>query len=113
MTLRAMHIEKMLWGVSGDWLDGSGWTTALTTSGISSSGKAQSFISVHYICRTRYTHQVSVAALYILMMKVYDHCVYKVTIDDACDHSAVPFQEWLKQLCTVQPKQVNGSSPWS
>ena len=90
VTLGAMHTEKMLWGVSGDWLDGSGWTTALTNSGISSSGKAQSFISVHH-CRTRYIHQVSVAALYMLMMKAYDHCVDKGTNNDAGDHSALPF----------------------
>ena len=63
VTLGAMHTEKMLWGVSGDWLDGSGWVTALTNSGIASSGKAQSFIGVHHICRTRYMHQVSVAAI--------------------------------------------------
>lgn len=30
VTLGSMYIEKMLWSVSGDWLDGSGWTTALT-----------------------------------------------------------------------------------
>ena len=63
VTLGAMHTEKMLWGVSGDWLDGSGWVTALTNSGIASSGKAQSFIGVHHICRTRYMHQVTVAAI--------------------------------------------------
>ena len=56
VTLGAMHTEKMLWGFSGDWLDGSGWITALTNSGISTSGKAQSFISVHHLCRTRYMH---------------------------------------------------------
>ena len=54
---------KMLWSVFGDWLDGSGWTTALTNSDISTSGKVQSFIGVHYICRSRYLHQVSVATL--------------------------------------------------
>ena len=51
VTLGAMHTEKMLWGVSGEWLGGSGWITELTYSGISTSGKAQSFISVHHICR--------------------------------------------------------------
>ena len=45
LTLGAMHTEKMLWGVSGDWLDGSEWITSLTFSGISTSGIAQSFIS--------------------------------------------------------------------
>ena len=64
----------MLRNVSGDWLDNSGWTTALTNSGITTSGKAQSFIGVYHICRTRYIHQVSVA-LYVLMCKAYTNYV--------------------------------------
>ena len=40
VTVGALHIEQMLWGVSGDWLDGSGWTTVLTNSCISTSNKA-------------------------------------------------------------------------
>ena len=71
VTLGAMHTEKMLWAVSGDWLDGSCWVTALTNSSIVSSGKAQSFIGVNHICRTRYMHQVYAAALYALLTKAY------------------------------------------
>ena len=91
-------------GVSSDWLDGSGWLTALTNSGISTSGKAQSFISVHRICRTRYMHQVSVAALYMLMRKAYDQYVERTTNNDNCDLVTLPFDVWLKQLCVEQPQ---------
>lgn len=106
VTLGPMHTEKMLWSVSGDWLNGSGWTTALTNSGISTSGKAQSFIGVHHICRTRYIHQVSVAALYILMKKAYDQFIEKVTNDDSELNYLIskPFDEWLKELCASQPQ---------
>ena len=38
------------------------------------------------------------------MMKAYDYCVDKGANNVAGDHSALPFQEWLKQLCTVQPQ---------
>ena len=101
-----MHTEKMLWSVSGDWLDGSGWTTALINSGISTSGKAQAFISVHHICRTRYMHQVSVAALYVLMKKAYDKYMEKATNDndEPSDLIPQPFDEWLKTLCASQPQ---------
>lgn len=106
VTLGAMHTEKMLWNVSGDWLDGSGWTTAITNSGISTSGKAQSFISVHHICRTRYMHQVSVAALYVLMNVAYDKYVDKLKSEDNDNGDLIllPQEEWLKQLCTSQPQ---------
>ena len=106
VILGPMHIEKMLWSLSGDWLDGSGWTTALTNSGISTSGKAQSFIGVHHICRTRYIHQVSVAALYVLIKKAYDQYVQRATNDNNEPNSLIPltFDEWLKHLCTSQPQ---------
>ena len=69
------NAQKMLCGVSGDWLDGSGWITALTNSGILTSGKAQFFISIHHICTIRYTQQIPIAAFYMLMRKAYDHYV--------------------------------------
>ena len=72
VTLGAMHTEKMLWGASGNWLDDSGWTTALVNSGVTTSGRAQGFIGVHHICRTRYIHQVSVSAIYILLLKAHE-----------------------------------------
>ena len=104
VTLGAIHTEKMLWGVSGDWLDCSGWITALTNSGTSTSGKAQSFISVQNICRTGYMHQVSVAAFYMLMRKAYDQYVERTTNNDNGDLVTLPFDVWLKQLCVEQPQ---------
>jgi len=61
IMLGAMHIEKMLWEVNGTWFHGSGWTTAITNSGVASSGVAESFIGVSHIARTRYMHQVSLS----------------------------------------------------
>ena len=101
VTLGAMHTEKMLWSVSGDWLDGSGWVSAITNSGVATSGKAQSFIGVHHICRTRYIHQVSVAALYSLLTKAYESHV-NLSINDEC--AALPFQTWLVNLRRDQPQ---------
>ena len=104
VTLGTMHTETMLWGVSGDWLDGSGWIKALTNSGISTSGKAQSFISVHHICRTRYMHQASVATLYMLMRKAYDQYVERTTNNYNGGLFTLSFDVWLKQLCVEQPQ---------
>ena len=106
VILGPMHTEKMLWSVSGDWLDCSGWTTALTNSGISTSGKANSFIGVHHICRTRYMHQVSVAALYSLMKNAYNNYVEKVATDDNGQNQNIPLScdDWIKELCTSQPQ---------
>ena len=50
--LGAMHTEKMLNDCLGDWLDGSGWTSLLTSSGVVSGGVAQSFDNVSHLTRT-------------------------------------------------------------
>ena len=67
--LGVMHTEKMLWSVSGDWLECSGWTTVVTNS-----TTTDSFLSTSHICKTRYMHTVSVAAIYLLEVKAYKQC---------------------------------------
>ena len=64
-------------------------------------GKAQSFIGVHHICRTRYIHQVSVAALYSLLTKAYESHVHQAMIHMV---AALPFQIWLAKLRKDQPQ---------
>ena len=64
-------------------------------------GKAQSFIGVHHICRTRYIHQVSVAALYSLLTKAYESHVHQAVIHMG---AALPFQIWLAKLRKDQPQ---------
>lgn len=110
VMLGAMHIEKMLWTVSGDWLDGSGWTTAITNSCVATSGTAQSLIGASHICRTRYVHQVSVTALYTLLRKAYHK--YIQSMQDESTASTQPadvtaqctLQEWIQQKRASQPQ---------
>ncbi|KAK3741022.1 hypothetical protein RRG08_005712 [Elysia crispata] len=64
-----MHTEKMVLEMLGDWLEGSGWATALTNSGIASSGVAESFIGVSHLTRTRYYHQVTALALILFFFE--------------------------------------------
>ena len=71
VMLGALHIEKMLYEILGDWLEGSGWTTLLSVSGVASSGVADSSIKVTHLTRTRYMHQVTALALYKLLREAY------------------------------------------
>jgi len=48
-----LHIEMALWNTLGDILDSSGWTTALTESGVTSSGIAESLLRAAHLTRTR------------------------------------------------------------
>ena len=58
-----LHIEMAMWKTFGDYLEGSGWTNALTQAGIASSGTANAFLEVSHLTRTRHAHQVSAVAL--------------------------------------------------
>ena len=79
VMLGAMHTEKMVLEMLGNWLEGSGWTTALTNSGITSSGVAESFNGVSHLTRTRYFHQVTALALYTIFLRAYDEHLASTT----------------------------------
>ena len=52
-----------IWNTFGDYLEASGWATALIQVDIASSGVADSFLKASHLTRTRHAHQVSVLAL--------------------------------------------------
>ena len=89
----ALHTENMLWSVSGDSLCESGWTTVVTNSGVSTSGTAESYIGASHICRTRYVHTVSVAAIYLIQRRAYNEYV------DINPGEIMSFEVWLTNLC--------------
>lgn len=58
-----LHIEMALWTTIGQFLDGSGWTTALCDAGVATSGTADSFLKASHLTRTRHSHQVTAMTL--------------------------------------------------
>lgn len=67
VKLGALHAEKILYEVLGDWLEGSGWTSLLSVSGVASSGVADSLIKLKHPTCTCYMHQATALALYSLL----------------------------------------------
>ena len=63
--------------VLGNWLEDSGWTSALVQANIASPGVVNSFVKGSNVKRTRRAHQVTAAALYSLLTQAYDD--YKQT----------------------------------
>ena len=55
-----------------NWLEDSGWTSALTQGDIASSGRADTFIKAIHVTKTRHTHEITAASLYILLQQAYD-----------------------------------------
>ena len=58
-----LHIEMALWNTVGDYLEDSGWTTALTNADVASAGKADSVLKTAHLARTRHSHQITALAL--------------------------------------------------
>jgi len=64
-------------------LQGSGWRSALTEAGVTSSGTAESFLLALSVTRTRLAHQKTPASLCGLMKTAYtDYCSKAVEKSD-------------------------------
>ena len=86
--------------VIGNWLDGSGWTTAIFNAGIATSGGADSLLKATHVTRTRHAHQITAAALSILQHEAYDR--YKETV--LAGDNVLNFADWCGKMTREQPQ---------
>ena len=71
LMLYAIDIEIVLLSCLGDWLQDSGWTTALLNTGVTSSGN-DSILSGHKVGKTKYGYQVTALTLYQFMKDAFE-----------------------------------------
>ena len=71
----------------GDWLEGSGWTDVFEKVKMSTVGRIECFLSGSKVKRSRYAHQVSLAALVTM-----SNMVFKSQSD------GISYDEWRKKL---------------
>ena len=93
-----LHIEMAAFKVLGEWLEGSGWTHALTQAEIASSGLADSFLKASHIAKTRRAHQITACSLYILLQAAYAE--YIVSCSDGV---ILDFESWCDKMSTDKP----------
>jgi len=89
-----LHIEMAFWNTVGDYLEGSGWVSVLTQSGVALSGTAESFLNASHLMKTRIAHQVNALALAVLQERAF----LKI------GNSFSTQQEWkesMKQTCPM------------
>lgn len=92
-----LHIEMAFLKAMGGWLEGSGWTTALTEANVASAGTADSFLKATSVTRARRAHQVTASSLYVLLTKSYTS--YKESLEPEAD--VVSFSDWcLKRVAS-------------
>jgi hypothetical protein len=95
-----LHIELAVLKTIGDWLKGSGWTSAVEQSNLASAGTADSFLKASHISRTRHAHQVTASALYRLMKGAYNQFIN--TLDQGTDLPT--FDAWRAQREAEAPQ---------
>ena len=71
VIMGALHIENKMHLMIGKLQHDTGWATILSQVEVLTSGRAQSTLDEHHIKRTRYAHQVSLVALYMLKQSAY------------------------------------------
>ena len=86
----------------GDWLDGSGWTSALVAAEVAAGGVADSFIKATHIIRTRRAHQVTDACLFILQSKAYSD--YHEIFENG--EEPLQFTDWADKMSKDRPQSL-------
>ena len=80
----------------GHWLTNSGWDSALVQADITSRGRADAILKAVHITRSRYAHQVSACALYILQRRAYMASIETIREPD-------DFNTWMQKQCAAHP----------
>ena len=72
VMMGGLHVEMALLKVIGDFLERSGWTSVMTSAGVTTEGRAESLQKGSQTSRSQWAHQVITAALYTLQRKTYN-----------------------------------------
>ena len=90
-----LHVEMALWNTIGDFLESSGWTTALCESEVASSGTADSFLNATHLTRTTHAHQVTALALSVLQNDAWQQ--------QSSSNGDASFETWRKNMIEKSP----------
>ena len=97
VMMGGLHVEMASLEMVGHWLDKSGWDRALEQADITARGRVDGILKAAHITRSRYAHQVSACALYILQRKAYKE--YTASHDS----SDIDFETWLQEKTDHHP----------
>ena len=97
--MRGLHIEMAMLKVIGDWLDGSGWTYVMTSANVTTEGRASGLQKGSHTSRGQWAHQVTAAALFILLHRSYDE--YQKNTPEG---EQLHFDEWCNEMTSEHPQ---------
>ena len=76
---------------------GSGWTSVMTTAGVTTEGRALGLQKGSHTSRAQWAHQVSASALFILLKKAFED--YQHTTPDV---ELLSFDDWSKHMTSTR-----------
>lgn len=93
----------------GNWLEDSGWTSALVQANIASTGTADSLIKASHVTKTRHAHQVTAVSVHTLLHRAYTEYSSEATAAGTevlslgrwCEiraQESIQFSYWMKTL---------------
>ena len=91
VMMGGLHVEMASLKMVAHWLGKSGWDSALVQADITTRGRADGILKTAHITRSRYAHQVSASALYILQRKAYKEYT------ESRDSSDIDFKTWVQK----------------
>ena len=94
------HTELAALTALGSWIEDSGWTSILARAGVTTPGTADSFLKAYHVSCTRHAHQVTAAALYVLMDKAYN--AYRGGVNEGEERKS--FSDCCKQAELESPQ---------
>ena len=77
-----LQLKMAAFRALGELMDGSGCVSTLVIADVAATGASESFLKVSYLAKNRRGHQVTSAALYILMGLTYNE--YKESLPTPC-----------------------------
>ena len=99
ILMGGLHIEMAFLRVLGEWLEGNGWKSMLSTADVTTEGRADSLLRGSDTARAQWAHQVTGAALFVLQTEVYS--AYR-EITEAED--ILPFSQWCGEMAKKHPQ---------
>ena len=97
--LAGMHVEMTAFRVIGNWLGTIGRTTAIVNSEVAAGGTADSLFAVSHWSKNKYAHEVTAAALSVLMDHAYQEYVSSTPVDEVKEISA-----WCEDQMAKHPQ---------
>lgn len=94
-----LHIEMAMFAVLGEWLDGSGWAFVMTSANVTTEGRALGLQKGSHTSRSLLAHQVTAAALSILLRNSYRE-YYSTTTDV----EKLQMEDWCEKMACDHPQ---------